>query len=116
MARSETTKINNTEFTARCLTVGQVKQVLEAYLSPDTKRPLSVVEFLIEDGLPPEAFFLSLGIEEGALADLSPEDIVELMNMVAAANPTFAEADKRNLEKVKVQQQLLSSLKTSVQT
>lgn len=118
MAASETKKINEKSCTARCLTVAELRTVLQAQSGRKVGDPLDLVEYLVEDGLPKEAFYLSLGLDGEKDLDFieDPADIITLMEMVAKANPTYAVADKRNLADLKAQVSLISSLKTAAPT
>lgn len=93
MARSETVTINDRKFTATCLTVGQVRDILVQVEEKDYRPGL--IDRLFEDGLPEPAFYLSLGITEEDIGDLVPEQVKELMEAVAASNPTYADMEKR---------------------
>lgn len=108
MAASETLKIRGHEFTARALTMAELRQVLQD--EEKEGRNLSIIDLLFEDGLPAKAFYLSLRLEEDDLDELYPEDIRELMEAVARANPTYAAMEKRLAAEIK---HLHASLKDS---
>lgn len=93
MARSETVTIADRKFTATCLTVAQVRDVLDQVEAKDYRSGL--IDRIFEDGLPEPAFYLSLGIKEKDIEDLVPEQVKDLMEAVAAANPTYADMEKR---------------------
>lgn len=118
MAMSETKVLSGTTFTARCLSVAEVREVIAKVDAREPGARQDLVEYLIEDSLPHEAFYLSLGMDgESGLDCLeSPEEIVELMDMVAKVNPTFAEAERRLVARIKDQLSALNSLKTPAQT
>jgi hypothetical protein len=119
---SVTKTIGDTTYTARTLTVKELREVLKCVEARKATDRLDLVEYLVEGGLPKEAFYLSLGLlGEADLYDIDdPQDVVDLMEMVAEANPTFAKADQRNLEnagkRLEEQVSLLRSLRTSAQT
>lgn len=93
MAASETVTIKGTEYIARPLTMLEIRNVMEEV--EDKKRDLSLVDLLFEDGIPSPAFFRSLRIDEKEIDNLYPEQVKELMEAVAAANPIYAAMEKR---------------------
>jgi hypothetical protein len=118
MATAIVRDIGGRKYTARCLSVKEVREVLQKSADRKPGERLDLVEYLIEDCLPKDAFYLSLGLAGEADLDgiEDPADIVALMELVAEANPTFAGADKRSLARIKDQVSLLQNLKRSVPT
>lgn len=109
MAVSKTITLGSDKFTARRLNNGELREMLLAIEGRRAGERVDLVDFLVEDGLPHEAFYLSLGLDgEEDLDGLTPEDVVALMDLVAAVNPSYAGAEKRRVERVqKVREQLL---------
>jgi hypothetical protein len=108
--------LRDTEYTARALTVREVFELIdedrrdreiqdEDVPTAKSKKKdeakeqrdleLSCIRMLFEDPLDPRAFFLSLGVSFADISHLTPEEIQQLMEVVAEANPTFAGMEKR---------------------
>ncbi len=92
MATSETIKIADQSFTAVPLTVKQIREVIE-WREADS--PFSVIDLLFKDGLPSKAMLMSLSVTEEEIEEFLPEQVQELMEAVAKANPTYADMEKR---------------------
>lgn len=108
MAISETITINNRQFTARKLTVRDIRNI-EEILSPAPLLPAgkpgevaplacpaqyvpNVIDAMFIDGLPSVVLFTSLQVGLDDLDDLLPEQVKELMEAVANINPIYAES------------------------
>lgn len=103
MAISETVIINDTKFTARRMTVREIREINEQ-LEAGAKQ--TILDLLFEDGLPSPSVLKSLDVELEALDNLEPEQIKELMEAVAKVNPIYAAMEKRLAAKIN---RLLSS-------
>lgn len=92
MAVAEQVTIKGKTYTAKRLTVKDIREI-SSELEGGAKQ--TVIDQLFEDALPSPAFFRSLGVYIDDLDELDPEEIRELMEAVAKANPTYAAMEKR---------------------
>lgn len=118
MARTETLTFGDKKFTARVLSMREIRDIVKEVESPDYRKDL--IDNMFEDGLPSPAFYCALDCTEDDIVELKdPEQVKELMEAVAKINPIYAGMERRmsakvasfeDLEKLEVLQQSLKQI------
>jgi hypothetical protein len=91
MGKTETKQIAGRDFTAKSLLMGELVDILNEV---ENEKP-NIIDHLFEDGIDSTVFYRSLGITIDDIGDLSPEQVGELMEIVAIVNPHYAGMEKR---------------------
>jgi len=85
--------IDDREFVAHELTVGEIAQITDGFDNPVPE--VNDIDMLFPDRLPSSALLLSLKMTREQMADHTPSEIEIMISKVEEVNPTFASLMQR---------------------
>lgn len=92
MARKKEFDVNGKKMTARELTAGQIRELLE---SADDAGEASIVDIMYPERIPAAAAAMSVGKKLAALEKMAPSELDPIMEAATLVNPSLAALIKR---------------------
>jgi hypothetical protein len=86
-------KIDDREFIARELKMGEIAQITDGFEHQDTE--INDIDMMFPDRIPSSALLLSLNMTREQIADYAPSEIEQMISEVEEVNPTFADLMQR---------------------